>query len=346
MSTSLEDHTGRNRDSSWATAVKQEIGIVDRRRGNIVGDMGRRSQVFGICRVCGEHRHLTREHIPPRSAFNDATVRIIRGDDILKEPWGEFEVYEVSQAGFWVPALCERCNNDTGAWYGAEYARWAHSGLVHAVATNGQPTLFYGHRIMPLRVVKQVLSMFLSISPPGFGDAFPELRRFVLQRRLRGLPPEIGLYAYYNLGPNHRACGPSAFGDFGKGSVRVSADLSTFPIGYVMTIDSAPPDRRLQDIKHFAKYSYDEFAEVCLRLRLLPINTPFPGDFRTEGEVEADVEANRRAALAPREADSRERVASHRYATRRLMKRLDSYGVQGNMVVCSLPEEDLDHMQT
>lgn len=36
-----------------------------------------------FCRICGEHKPLTLEHIPPRSTGNDHVVVVHRGDEAV-----------------------------------------------------------------------------------------------------------------------------------------------------------------------------------------------------------------------------------------------------------------------
>lgn len=49
---------------------------------------------IGVCRLCGRNKELTFEHVPPASAFNNEKVKMIPGDEVIKqisnsniEPW-------------------------------------------------------------------------------------------------------------------------------------------------------------------------------------------------------------------------------------------------------------------
>src|SRR5262245_19184544 len=80
----------------------------------------------GLCRLCGSVGKLSLEHVPPRSAFNATPVFLrtmedwLQGDD--RQRRGRKE-----QRGFGAFTLCERCNNNTGSWYGGEYVEWARA---------------------------------------------------------------------------------------------------------------------------------------------------------------------------------------------------------------------------
>ena len=78
---------------------------------------------IGTCCICGRYGPFSFEHVPPRAAYNnfrvfEADVKCIVGGgwQALKNPSGKY-----SQRGAGKYTLCERCNNDTGAWYGSDY---------------------------------------------------------------------------------------------------------------------------------------------------------------------------------------------------------------------------------
>jgi hypothetical protein len=74
-----------------------------------------KKKTIGMCRLCGETRELTDEHIPPKSAFND---RYVVMQSVADTPWGLRKRKEFHQGGFKKPVLCAICNNNTGARIG------------------------------------------------------------------------------------------------------------------------------------------------------------------------------------------------------------------------------------
>jgi hypothetical protein len=123
----------------WIT-VARDCAVVDRIDGRLIA-AARAAMPAGLpddgtillplepttdrCRLCGETRPLTKEHIPPAAAFNRARAterdpwdREARGNDELPEGRTQSE-------GIWGYTLCADCNSRTGSWYGTEYQQWA-----------------------------------------------------------------------------------------------------------------------------------------------------------------------------------------------------------------------------
>lgn len=80
------------------------------------------------------------------------------------------------------------------------------------------------------------------------------------------------------------------------GRADVFTDLSFPPYGYVLAFNDVKPHPDLYDITLFRRYRYGESGIVNLRLSVLPTHLPLPGDYRTESEIERDVEQNERDA--------------------------------------------------
>jgi len=115
----------------------------------------------------------------------------------------------------------------------------------------------------------------------------------------RGLPAGIRIYAYYITNSKHRLVGETAKGDLLNHNISIFSEINSFPFGYVLTINSLPPDRRLKDITYFAMFGYLEFSNVNLQLPVLPINLAVPGDYRSKDEIYADLVASKEAMDPP-----------------------------------------------
>ena len=276
-----------------------------------------RKKVFGKCHICRKHTKLSFEHVPPRSAFNDYPA-VYKGvfELINKDPDRYFERKgPISQRGIGAYKLCEKCNNDTGAWYGEAFASWARQGMETLMYTRGSPSLYYPFRIFPLRVIKQIVCMFLSITDIQFSYNHPDLVKFVLDKRERNLNPDIRIYAFFNIGGHGRYIGgaskmmmnpdemnPNTLEEMTRtantaaAESRLLSEIACYPLGYVMSFDPEPPDTRLIDISFFAGYTYFEWRFLPLQLAALPVWTYFPTDYRTREQVERDAERNQRDA--------------------------------------------------
>jgi len=266
-----------------------------------------REKVIGPCHICGIEGELSFEHVPPRSAFNSRPVRVARGRQLFSTPNIDELRTERQNRGAGDYTLCERCNNNTGSWYGAAYSDWARQGMELLSRARGDPTLIYPYRILPLRVIKQVVCMFFSINAPDFRTRIPYLEEFVLARERKYLPDDIRIYAAYTTSPHTRSAGASGIlyeaGGFTHGVI--VSEIGCPPFIYVMTLDSESPDRRLGDISWFAHSGYAESRSIDVRLPVLPINTPYPTDYRTRDEIQKAAAMS--AANAGRPDHERER---------------------------------------
>ena len=69
------------------------------------------------CHVCLREVKLTKEHIPPKNAFNDTNQL---WDRINYDNGVSVKKHE-EQSGFWVRTLCKECNNNL---YAREYVKF------------------------------------------------------------------------------------------------------------------------------------------------------------------------------------------------------------------------------
>ena len=59
-----------------------------------------------------------------------------------------------------------------------------------------------------------------------------------------------------------------------------------------MTFGTKAPDDRLADISSFAKYRYDDYVSIPLRLPVLPVYSKFPVDYRSHEQINQDAASN------------------------------------------------------
>ena len=274
-----------------------------------------RKKVFGNCRICGTHTKLTFEHVPPRAAFNDhpavgkyAFELINRDPDNYLD--GKGNKY---QRGVGVYTLCEKCNNNTGAWYGTAFANLAHQSLDTLKHAKGRPSLYYPFWIYPLRVIKQIITMFFSVNSDLFRSNHPDLVKFVLDKKKRHLDPDIRVLAYLTLGPHLRFAGGTSIATTEINPDEISLDtmdnaLSQYqrnyakslysseiafpPLGYVLSFGLEPLDNELADISFFTKYRYDDWTSLHLKLPVYSVHTWYPGDYRSKEQIRNNFEEN------------------------------------------------------
>lgn len=251
--------------------------------------MSRKKKVMGVCHICGDYTELTFEHVPPEAAFNDRKVIQPKFEDVIKmDDLDDLDRLKgmQSQRGIGGYTLCSDCNSKTGAWYGNAFVDWVYQGLQISDYASHAPSLFYTFRIFPLRIIKQIVSMFFSVNPHGFGYANEDLVRFVLNRESKYLKPKFKFYMCFNLSDRSRQSGVSGMLSLNDGvAMRAFSEISFVPFTYVMCLDSTPPDKRLVDISFFANYGFNDWKDVQMRIPVLPIYTWIPGDYRSRETV-------------------------------------------------------------
>jgi hypothetical protein len=240
---------------------------------------------------------LSYEHVPPEAAFNGRPMIYSSAIEILsknEEPDAFDKISgKTKQRGMGAYTLCPKCNNNTGAWYGNRYVDWAHQGMTLAQYASVAPSLAFTFQIFPLYVIKQIVCMFFSANHDGFRDAHPDLVKFVLDPRTRYLKPEVKVWAYFNLSPRARQSGIVGSASLRAGDpIRVFSEISFPPFGYVMTINSEPPNRHMVDISFFSRFERNEWVDINLKLPILSVYSIFPGDYRSRDEVVAQTAAN------------------------------------------------------
>ena len=176
--------------------------------------MSRKQKIYGICRLCGENKELTFEHVPPETVFNKGAVRNVSLDAVIKDtmkqnklPWeinyGKGKIQQRGRGGFY---LCSRCNSCTGQWYVPDYSRFVHSVQGAMLQAGEQKYESLGLRIKnirPLPIFKQVMTMFCDINSGLMGD--DSLKGYLLDKTSRSFNRDrYHLYAHIHAGALER----------------------------------------------------------------------------------------------------------------------------------------------
>jgi hypothetical protein len=252
---------------------------------------------IGQCCICGaEGVQLSFEHIPPRAAFNDQRIFEANIQGMVKGKWdGQSRPLQGQwvQGGAGKHTLCEKCNNDTGRWYGSVYVAMARQGLNLVIRSGGTASLAYPYRIFPLRILKQVTAMFCSACGPSLQKRFPDIPRFVLDRERRYLPYDMKVFAYL-IHPSKSVGNRQSpmTGVLINAKQHLFAEIAFAPFGFVLTGDVTPVNYDLLDITHFGHSAFHHREAVYLKLPVLEVNTWLPGDFSSTEQIKRDLEAN------------------------------------------------------
>ncbi|MDP2411178.1 MAG: hypothetical protein Q8M26_12955 [Pseudolabrys sp.] len=216
--------------------------------------------VQGTCCICGRIGKLSFEHIPPAAAFNDRRIFEADINALLAGKWSPGERVEegkYKQRGAGRHSLCEKCNSDTGSWYGATYVDVARQAMILLHASQGSISLAYPYRMYPLRFLKQIAVMFCSACGPDFQKGNADLVRFILNQDERSIPNRLRFYIYLHH-PKESKC----IRQVGLTSMLVGrkqhffSEIAFPPFGLIMSIDHPPVHDKLCEITHLKEFSY------------------------------------------------------------------------------------------
>lgn len=235
----------------------------------------------GQCHICGQHGELSFEHVPPAACFNSTRIRSFGFFDWHQKHSGGRPKGTISQRGLGGFTLCPSCNSKTGAWYGSDFVQWTVKAIPmwQDISSGSVAVKFCAYRIYPLRILKQIVSMMLSIGSNDFIEKHPEFTRFLLEKRSQDFPEgfRIGLYIF--KGEIERHVGLAVFFDVSTGAGRVLSDITGRPFGYMMHVWGRPLDDQ-RYIEDWSKYGYEEQVDMRLCVPVHLGDTPYPGVYR------------------------------------------------------------------
>lgn len=244
---------------------------------------------YGTCSLCRKYGRLTYEHIPPKSSFNSQPVQAVTGYTLLASenrlPWDISGMrYKNLQQGMGRYSLCSKCNNDTGEWYGNEYAQMAKA-AHSAILTNANA--FVIEQFYPLRFVKQVLSMFCSINSECSESTIGPIRELVLNKQKAGLNKQkYKLCMYFTKSKLAKQAGISVTGNIQTGVFTTLSEITGYPLGFTLYFDPVEGGNYTGfDITGFADFQYEVCGQATFPLYLLEMNSWLPADYRSREEI-------------------------------------------------------------
>lgn len=251
---------------------------------------------IGACHLCGKYGPLSEEHVPPQAAFNRGPTRQILFEDSLRfgpdAPANGIELPN-GLSGF---TLCAKCNQKTGRIYGAAFADWCFEGVEILHKSGGVPKTLYLRNIYPLKVIKQVVTMFASVCGSDFSSRFPGLAEFVLTKYEKGLNDRYRIYCFLNPSSRYRYCGIGGILKPLEGKYHIFSEMCFPPFGYILTDRSTPPDSTLTDITGFACYDLKIKRTIELPIVVKYSSSHLPGDYRSADELRQAFAENTREA--------------------------------------------------
>lgn len=249
--------------------------------------MGRTKKIGGVCNICGQKKALSREHIPPKSAFNDSTV-------LYKEINLEKSVREIKwkkggtrQGGYFQYVLCGKCNNDTGAWYVPYYVNFIRVCADYATLANAEKIVELEIRdCYPLRIIKEALTIICASSGPSLIKEFPLITQLIRNKYKHDFPKTLQVYVYLRCHSGMRTTGQAKIVNLERGKVSVVAEHSFWPLGWILTFEKYS-DIKGYDVTHWFNFNYGDKKTLSLALPCHHAITPYPLDFRNQQQIKA-----------------------------------------------------------
>lgn len=251
--------------------------------------MGRHKTVFGRCRLCGEMKILSFEHIPPRCSFNKNTVYHVSSfiDTLGSDnPFDPKIKGKPKQGGTGNNSLCLDCNNFLGRTYVDSYNSWVKVGYSLLLSYKETPISFTIHNFEPLKVIKQIFSMFISMDDENCIERHRDLCEFVRNPNSNDLPEKYQVYFYLNNEGDTFYVPPSCYGNFKTGLSVVCSEIIFSPYGYVFTMNNINHLDNLINITTFKSYKLEDKVNLIFQnLHKLEKHLPIPLDYRTKEEI-------------------------------------------------------------
>jgi len=246
--------------------------------------MAKRKVRDGICRLCKKHTKLSFEHIPPRVAFNKNTrfYSISQEEFIKSENFLEYKPKGiVQQGGLGYYTLCKECNSFLGASYVKSFAKWANLGMSLNLKYNCDFYEITALNQNPIRILKQIISMFICMNEPWFTEEYPELLDFIKNPDQKELPAKYKIYNYLNNEGEIRNYKWAYTNTYGA-----VCELAFPPFGYVLNIDNPNEISHLTNITDFKNYPDSRDNNFKITLLKHPTYLPIPLDYRGKAEIE------------------------------------------------------------
>jgi len=246
-------------------------------------------QAEGKCWLCGRWAKLTREHIPPRSAFNDRPLLLYEVErnsaSVGRMAWAERR-----EGGLIVVSLCGECNSWCGGQYGSHYVEFIRKIAEPVEKARDGDQIFVAAIRRPLSVLKAITQSFVSANGPAFVSANPWVRKFLRSSRNQEWPTDTHLYVFATNSRGGRKSGVSGFYEIPRQRAHVVAEFTFWPLGTVLSFGEELNDPRLAPIHLWSRYDYGYQGTVDLQLTVNPVATAYPLDFRNRDQVHREAQ--------------------------------------------------------
>ena len=237
------------------------------------------------CRVCGVDAGLGFGEGKPTAAWKGNPAKLFGFDAWLLRGADAPGPY----------TLCDDCSEAAARWYLPEFRRWLR--MAEDLIARGRPPAELDadprpswagaelRDVRPARFLKQVVTMLLAITPPGFLQrGHIDLGEYARDPARVGLPPRYQLYLSLFHGPYARFVGYSAQLDHETGRTGELVELAYPPFSFVLSLTGDAPVETT-NVTDFAQLRASDLCIVDLDLLNGFAHTPYPADLRTAAAV-------------------------------------------------------------
>ena len=229
----------------------------------------------GKCRLCGENKKLSFEHVPPESAFNSRPVFFQDYENLHDKSSYVYGKRKQSLRGAGGMYLCISCNNNSGSWYANDYKEFTEIGMyVLKSRVYANKYMCAEYPIKPLNVLKQVLMMFVALDSSDYLISCVGLKEYLMEPNNTNYPNSIRVFAY--LTSTIKLRNAISFSNM-DGYMRHFGEISYTPFGFHISIDTPPINRPYCEISNFSQFKFNEKSEMILPLQYLIPKTFLPG---------------------------------------------------------------------
>ena len=212
---------------------------------------------FGRCRLCGQEKELTFEHVPPRAAFNNTPLRRYNGVEVLDNPEDfknhnlRSQKYNRGSGGYY---LCEKCNSFIGTNYTKSYvliAKLIAYEIEKFLQSYTTGIKFLSNELEWGRFFRQTMSMFVDISDACSYD--DRLREYILKPNSMDFDSEKYMLLFYAVN-DFRTQNKKLIGNPRMETFHLKfAEITAFPIGFLLLIDE---DRHIHNKTSSINFSF------------------------------------------------------------------------------------------
>lgn len=135
-------------------------------------------------------------------------------------------------------------------------------------------TITFEYAIQPLNILKQVLSMFMSLDSGGELLRLKGLTEFILDKDSQDLPSNIRIFMYHTVSKEVR----NGRGMINSGgSNHFLGEITYPPFGFIYALDSEPIRDDFFEITNFKKFKFNQTLRARLVIPYLRPQTYIPG---------------------------------------------------------------------